>query len=52
MTDVNKYQQELKEVKDYDAYIVHFLYVPEEKPSVKWDMFVEKYAFRSVEQQH
>ena len=29
MTDVNMYEKELKEVKDYDAYIVHFLYVPE-----------------------
>lgn len=29
MMDVNKYEKELKEVKDYDAYIVHFLYVPD-----------------------
>jgi hypothetical protein len=52
MTDVNKgFSKELKEVRDYEAYIVHFMYVQEEKPAVKWGTFVEKYVFRNVSDQ-
>ena len=50
--DVDKgFSKEVKEVRDYEAYIVHFMYVPEEKPIVKWEMFVEKYVFRNISDQ-
>jgi hypothetical protein len=48
MTDIGMGFKEVKDAKDYEAYIVHFMYASEEKPIVKWDTFVEKYTFRNV----